>query len=73
MAFEDLGRHVLPSSFGMFVLGIDVGGTFTDFVAHREGNLFLWKTPPPSRPRTAFFKACGFWESGLSVSCTEPR
>lgn len=35
----------------MSVLGIDVGGTFTDFVAHWEGKLFLWKTPttkPPS-------------------------
>ncbi len=42
---------MLRSFLAMSILGIDVGGTFTDFVAHWEGKLFLWKTPttkPPS-------------------------
>jgi N-methylhydantoinase A len=37
----------------MAILGIDVGGTFTDFVANWEGKLFIWKVPTTQPPSSA--------------------
>jgi N-methylhydantoinase A len=34
----------------MALLGIDVGGTFTDFVANLHGRLHLWKVPTTNPP-----------------------
>ena len=47
---------MLRSQLGMAILGIDVGGTFTDFVANREGKLLLWKVPTTRPPSSGVFQ-----------------
>jgi len=58
----------------MAILGVDVGGTFTDFYFWKDGKLAVFKRPStPANPAERSSLASARRAGKRTTSCTDPR